>query len=82
MDKEKILEEIFNNDPFGLLKVQVRYSSVRTEDERLVEKFKEIVLFYENNNHTEPTPNILDVKEYELYSRLKSLRENQDNIEK
>lgn len=82
MDKEKILEEIFNNDPFGLLKVQVRYSSVRTEDERLVEKFKEIVLFYENNNHTEPTPNISDVKEYELYSRLKSLRENQDNIEK
>jgi len=82
MDKEKILEEIFNNDPFGLLKVQVRYSSVRTEDEMLVDKFKEIVLFYENNNHTEPTPNILDVKEYELYSRLKGLRENPDNIAK
>lgn len=82
MDKEKILEEIFNNDPFGLLKVQVKYSSVRTEDEMLVDKFNEIVLFYENNNHTEPTPNILDVKEYELYSRLKSLRENPDNIEK
>lgn len=82
MDKEKILEEIFNNDPFGLLKVQVRYSSVRTEDEMLVDKFKEIVLFYENNNHTEPTPNILDVKEYELYSRLKGLRENPGNIAK
>ena len=82
MDKEKILEEIFNNDPFGLLKVHVRYSSVRTEDEMLADKFNEIVLYYENNNYTEPTPNILDVKEYELYSRLKSLRENPDNIEK
>jgi hypothetical protein len=74
MDKKKTL------DPFDLLKVQVRNSSVRTEDERLVQSFKEIVAFYENNNHTEPTPNPLNIKEYELYARLKSLRENPDKI--
>lgn len=80
MDKKKTLDEIFRNDPFDLLKVQVRNSSVRTEDERLVQSFKEIVAFYENNNHTEPTPNPLNIKEYELYARLKSLRENPDKI--
>ncbi len=80
MDKEKILDEIFNNDPYGLLKVKQNNSTKRTEAERLVESFKEIVAFYENNNHTEPTPNPLNVKEYELYSRLKSLRENPDRI--
>ena len=42
MDKDKILDDIFNNDPLGLLNFKPKSSNVRTADERLLASFQEI----------------------------------------
>lgn len=79
-EKDKILDEIFNNDSLGLLKVQPRSSPARNADERLLASFQEIVDFYEKNNNQEPTPNPCNIAEYQLYSRLKNLRDSEEKI--
>lgn len=79
MDKDKILAEIFNNDPFGLLNVKPKSTS-RTPDERLLGSFQEINEFVSKNGK-EPQPNISNISEFQLYSRLKSLRDDPDKIE-
>lgn len=79
MDKNKILNEIFSNDPYGLLIVKPKSSSVRTANERLSASFQEINDFIEKNGR-EPEPNPKNVAEYQLYSRLKSLQENEDKM--
>ena len=45
MDRDKLLKEIFENDPLGLLVVKPTNSPGRNEDERLVASFQEINLF-------------------------------------
>lgn len=79
-EKDRILDEIFNSDSLGLLKIQPKTSSVRNADERLIASFQEIVDFYVQNNNQEPTPNPNNIAEYQLYSRLKNLRENEEKI--
>jgi len=74
MDKDKKLQEIFGNDPLGLLNIKPSSSPVRNENERLVASFQEINDFYEKNNR-EPEQGG-GIQEHQLYSRLKSLREN------
>lgn len=72
-DKDKILDDIFSNDPFGLLNVKPKTSNVKTADERLSASFEEINEFISKNDR-EPQPNPSNISEYQLYSRLKSLR--------
>jgi hypothetical protein len=79
MDKESVLNEIFSNDPFGLLTVKPSSSPARSEDERLIASFQEINDFYEENNR-EPNAGG-GIQEHQLYSRLKSLRENPTKAE-
>jgi len=79
-DKDKILDEIFNSDSLGLLKIQPKSSPARNADERLLASFQEIVDFYEKNKNQEPTPNPSNIAEYQLYSRLKNLRESEEKI--
>lgn len=78
-DKDKILDEIFSNDPFGLLNVKPKTSNIKTADERLSNSFEEINEFIAKNER-EPEPNSSNISEYQLYSRLKNLRENEDNM--
>jgi hypothetical protein len=78
-DKESILKEIFENDPFGLLIVKPKKSAARTSDERLAASFDEINDFIENNKR-EPKPDPTNISEYKLYSTLKGLRENEDKM--
>lgn len=74
MDRDKLLKEIFENDPLGLLVIKPTNSSGRNEDERLVASFQEINLFFEQNNRE---PELGDgIQEHQLNSRLKSIREN------
>ncbi len=80
MDKDSILDEIFNNDPLGLLNVKPKKSNTRTADERLLASFQEINDFVANNNK-EPEPNPSNISEYQLYSRLKSIREDIEKVE-
>jgi hypothetical protein len=78
-DKDKILDEIFSNDPFGLLNVKPSSTTARTADERLVASFQELSAFYEKNNR-EPELG-KGPQEHMLYSRLKNLREDKEKSE-
>lgn len=79
MDKDKILKDIFDDDPLGLLNIKPTTSPARNEDERLIASFIEINDFYENYNK-EPEQGG-GIQEHQLYARLKSLRENTAKIE-
>jgi hypothetical protein len=79
MDKDKKLQELFENDPLGLLNIKPSTSSARNEDERLVVSFQEINDFYEKNKRAPEQGGGL--QEHQLYSRLKSLRENPTKVE-
>ncbi len=78
-DKDKILDDIFSNDPFGLLNVKPKTSNFKTADERLSASFEEINEFISKNDR-EPQPNPSNISEYQLYSRLKSLREDENKM--
>jgi len=73
MDKETILNNIFGNDPLGLLEIKAK-NPVITADDRLINTFEEINDFYDKN-HCEPQKTT-DINERGLFSRLKGLRAN------
>lgn len=78
-DKEKMLNEIFNDDPLGLLNIKASNSPVVNEDQRLVSTFEEINTFFEaNKKEPEQSSNI---NERSLYARLKGIRSSPDKIE-
>ncbi|EKT3964668.1 GIY-YIG nuclease family protein [Flavobacterium psychrophilum] len=79
MDKNKVLDDIFNNDEFDILNVKPKVSNVKNEDERLLVSFSEINAFYLKNNK-EPQPNPSNISEFQLYSRLKKIRENSEKM--
>jgi hypothetical protein len=79
MDKDSVLEQIFNNDEFDILNVKPKSSGVKNADQRLSSAFNEINEFYLKNNK-EPQPNPRNIQEFQLYSRLKNLRENEDKM--
>ncbi|WP_436490334.1 GIY-YIG nuclease family protein [Chitinophaga sp. ARDCPP14] len=72
-DKKKLLE-IFNNDPLGLLNIKPSGSSIMPEEERLINSFLEINSFFEKYGREPQQGN--GVQEHQLFTRLKSIREN------
>lgn len=78
-DKDKMLDEIFGNDPLGLLQVKPSSSPARNADERLVSSFEEINSFYEAN--TKEPEQSSDISERTLYARLKGIRSSEEKIE-
>lgn len=70
----KTLEDIFNDDEFGLLDVKLKTSVVKSDEDRLIDSFQEINAFYDKNNRE---PSSISMAEYGLLSRLKALRENE-----
>lgn len=79
MSVKKTLQDIFNDDPFGLLSVKPSTPPGRNELERLIASFQEINDFYEKNKR-EPEQGG-GIQEYPLYSRLTGIRENQSKVE-
>lgn len=77
MDKKQILQEIFSNDPLGLLDIKQRSTSIST-DERLLTSFEEINSFFETHNRK---PEKTEWIERSLYSRLEGIKENSKKIE-
>jgi hypothetical protein len=78
MDKQKILDAIFSNDPFGLLNVKAS-SKAKTDDDRLHSSFEEINQFYDQYKREPQQVN--DINERSLYSRLQGIRSNPQKIE-
>lgn len=78
-DKNKILQDIFDSDPLGLLNIKPATSPARNEDERLIASFQEISDFYEKHKR-EPEQGG-GIQEHQLFARLKSLRESPLKIE-
>ena len=75
MDKEKVLDAIFNDDEFDILNVKPKVSNAKNEEERLLTSFREINEFVSKNNR-EPHANLNNISEFQLYTRLKTIREN------
>ena len=80
MTKDAFLDDVFNNDPLGLLDIKPKKSNVRTADERLSESFQEINRFFKEYGR-EPEPSMTDMGERKLFSRLEGLRNNPEKIE-
>ena len=78
MDKEAMLNNIFENDPLGLLEIKAK-NPVITPDDRLIATFEEINDFYEKHD-CEPKKTT-DMNERGLFSRLKGLRDNPQKIQ-
>ena len=78
MDKEEILNSIFENDPWGILDIKAK-NPVVTADDRLKASFDEINRFYEIHNR-EPKK-CTDMNERSLFSRLQGIKENPTKIE-
>ena len=71
----KTLEDIFNEDDFGLLDFNEKKSVIKTDEDRLLESFEEINSFFEKNNRE---PSTSSIAEYSLLARLKEFRINEN----
>ncbi|MEZ7506387.1 GIY-YIG nuclease family protein [Flavobacterium sp. Arc2] len=80
MDKDSVLDDIFNNDEFDILNVKPKSSGVKNTDERLMASFNEVNEFVEKYNR-EPQSNLTNISEYQLYTRLKGIRESPEKKE-
>jgi hypothetical protein len=69
------LDDIFNDDEFNSIKSEKKTSSVKSEDDRLIDSFEEINVFYDKN---EREPNNSSMSEYSLMAKLKNFRSNED----
>lgn len=75
MAKKKLtIDDIFDDDDFGLLDSKAKNSSVKTDKERLIDSFEEINSFFDKNNRE---PNRSSMSEYGLLAKLKNFRENE-----
>ncbi|MCB0738995.1 MAG: GIY-YIG nuclease family protein, partial [Bacteroidetes bacterium] len=76
MAKKKLtIDDIFNDDDFGLLDSKVKASTVKTDEERLIGSFEEINVFIDKNDRE---PNKSSMSEYGLMAKLKNFRDNED----
>ncbi|MGJ1509954.1 GIY-YIG nuclease family protein [Sphingobacterium siyangense] len=69
----KTLDDIFNDDDFGLLNAREEHSYIRTDEDRLIDSFEELNSFFEKNDR-EPTKT--SMSEYTLHARLSEFRTN------
>jgi hypothetical protein len=77
--KEDKLNEIFNNDPLGLLNIEKPSSQDgKTEEQRLIESFEEISDFFEAHGREPNSENSLE--EHTLKSRLDGIRSNPKKV--
>lgn len=73
--KKTSLDDIFNDDEFGLLEAKPKVSNVMTEEERLIDSFEEVNAFYKKNNRE---PSTSSMAEYGLLAKLKNFRGNEE----
>lgn len=74
-----LLDDILDNDPFGLLSEPKASTKLLNEDDRLLVSFEEINAFIEKNGF-EPKKST-NMSERNLFSRLEGIRQNLEKIE-
>lgn len=74
METPKNLDDIFNDDPFGLLNIKQSTSNNKTADERLLNSFEEINAFYEKEQRAPELGR--GIQEMQLHSRLNGIRKD------
>jgi hypothetical protein len=75
MAKKKLtIDDIFNDDDFGLLDSKAKTSTVKSDEDRLINSFEEINAFFDKNKRE---PNRSSMSEYGLMAKLKNFRENE-----
>jgi hypothetical protein len=75
MAKKKLtIDDIFNDDDFGLLDSKAKTSTIKTDEDRLIDSFEEINVFFGKNNRE---PNSSSMSEYGLLAKLKNFRQNE-----
>lgn len=75
MAKKKLtIDDIFNDDDFGLLDSKAKTSTIKTDEDRLIDSFEEINVFFDKNNRE---PNSSSMSEYGLLAKLKNFRQNE-----
>lgn len=78
MAKEKLtLDDIFNDDDFGILESSIKTSTIKTDDDRIIDAFEEINVFYDKHGRE---PSTSSMSEFTLSAKLKNFR--QDNANK
>ena len=78
-DNNDFLDYLVENDPLGLLKDR-RKKVNHAKRSVLLNNFEEIVNFYEQENR-EPRNSSDNIKEFQLFCRLKSIREDANKIQ-
>lgn len=71
--KKPTLDDIFNDDEFGLLDSKAKTSTVKTEEDRLIDSFEEINIFIDKNDRE---PSTSSMSEYGLLAKLKNFRQD------
>lgn len=75
MTKKKLtIDDIFEDDDFGLLDSKATTAAVKTDENRLIDSFAEINAFFDKNKRE---PNKSSMSEYGLMAKLKNFRENE-----
>ena len=73
-DKKLTLDDIFSDDTFGILDTKAKATQVKTDEDRLIDEFEEINVFFDKN-HREPSQG--SMSEYALMARLKKVRNDE-----
>lgn len=73
MSKKFTIDDIFNDDDFGILDSKPQTLGIKTEEDRLIESFEEINVFVDKNNRE---PGTSSMSEYGLTAKLKAIRQD------
>lgn len=73
MSKKITIDDIFDDDDFGLLDSKPQSIGVKSEEDRLIESFEEISTFVDKNSRE---PGTSSMSEYGLFAKLKTFRQD------
>ncbi|HTN07956.1 GIY-YIG nuclease family protein [Agriterribacter sp.] len=73
-NKKISLDDIFNDDDFGLLDSKAKVSNIKSEEDRLVDSFEEINTFFDKTGRE---PDASSMSEYGLLAKLKNFRQDE-----
>ena len=74
MSKKNTLDDIFNDDDFGMLDPKAKSSNIKSEEDRLIDAFEEINAFVDKNKRE---PNSSSMSEYGLLAKLKTFKDDE-----